>query len=126
MEVVVLTSTRLSWSSSSAVEISRFLASFCTVLIGTCLPALLGCTELRSSANATASPIDATSRKRASGSLNKKRLVPPAKSPSATSTGLRRWARPLRTARRDAGSPLPLLEPPPLLDPAPRLGWEGL
>ncbi len=37
-----VTSTRLSWSSSMALAISFCLASFCTVLSGTCVPALLG------------------------------------------------------------------------------------
>ena len=38
----VVSSTRLSWSSSSALAISCCLASIWTVLIGTCVPALLG------------------------------------------------------------------------------------
>ena len=75
MALVVLTSTRSSWSSSSAAEIWWFLASFCTVLIGTCVPELLGCTELSSSAKASASPIEAIIRNRASGSLNRNRCV---------------------------------------------------
>ena len=85
------------------------LASFCTVLSGTCLPELLGWIEPSSSAKVIASPIEASSRNSDSGSRVRKRRVPEAKSPSVTSAGLRFFARPLCTDALAASEPRPLL-----------------
>ena len=55
-------------------------------------------------ANVIASPIEAISRNSASGSRKITRRAPWANSPSVTSAGLRRWARPERTAGLFAGA----------------------
>ena len=108
---VLVSSTRASWSSSTAVEMSCCLASVCTVLSGTPSPELAGLIAPSSVANATARQIEAISRNSDSGSRRAMRRVPAAISPSFTSTGLRRCASPERTAALPAAvSGLPLLE----------------
>ena len=94
----VVTSTRLSWSSSSAVAIWWCLASLCTVLSGTCVPELPGLIAPSSVREGDRQP------ERGEQQEQRERIAQgdpagalQAKSPRITSTGLRRWARPERT-----------------------------
>ena len=90
---------------------SRSFDSVCTVLSGTCMPELLGLMFPNSVAKATANPIDASRRNSESGSRSAIRSVAEATSRTVTSTGLRRWARPERTAALPAPAvPAPLLD----------------
>ncbi len=123
---VVTSSTRLSWSSSSASATSLFLASVCTVLIGTSTPALLGLMSPSSVANAIARPTEASSRNRATGSPKATRRTLWANAPRFASTGLRRFAKPERTAARPSAG-RPLAPPMPARRPFPegRAGGGG-
>ncbi len=87
-------STRLSWSSRVAFATSFLLASASTLLIGTWMPRLLGPIEPSSRAKATAIAIEASARNVVSLSRNSILRTPWANSPRATSSGLRRLARP--------------------------------
>ncbi len=104
---VVVSSTRLSWSSSTAVASWWRLASVCTLLRGICIPELLGLIAPSRDAKVIASAIEASTRNSESGSRRRIRRVADAALPDRHEHGVASLgeARAQR-CRTDAGDPV--------------------